>query len=313
MNWEMTLLFLPGLIVGITCHEFAHAWSASLLGDDYARRQGRVSLNPFRHLTPLGTFAILLLPIGWGKPVLVNLYNFKHPRRDYLLTSLAGPLANMILVGICLLLMQWTRHPYRYDGWLQSAMILAHVLLTMMVLINAVLATLNLLPVPPLDGSKIWPCLLPRVKAAFQPKTNQFFFVVFIILIFTKSLQPIMEYSIHGVMRYAPQSDVVPFYKSIADGNEALKDKRWVDAEGHYDAGLALNTHSEDCYYGRASARCGQWKWEPALQDIDRAIAIRPHSYYYQTRADILLALGRPEEAEKDRKKGEESAKPERI
>ena len=90
-----------------------HAWSASLLGDDFSRRQGRVSLNPFRHLTPLGTLAILFLPFGWGRPVPVNLYNFAHPRRDYLLTSLAGPAANFLLAAICLSLHAFLHAPIR--------------------------------------------------------------------------------------------------------------------------------------------------------------------------------------------------------
>jgi hypothetical protein len=102
MNPLTSLILLPFLAVSLTVHEFAHAWSASLLGDQLARRQGRVSLNPFRHMTLLGTLAILLLPIGWGKPVMVNLYNFRRPKVDYLLTSLAGPASNLLLAGLAL-------------------------------------------------------------------------------------------------------------------------------------------------------------------------------------------------------------------
>ena len=102
MNLETAIFLLPGLVIGLSFHEFAHAWSASLLGDDFASRQGRVSLNPLRHLSILGTLAIFFLPMGWGKPVEVNLYNFKQPRRDYLITSLAGPLANIIIVACCI-------------------------------------------------------------------------------------------------------------------------------------------------------------------------------------------------------------------
>ena len=300
MRWELTLLMLPGLIVGLTCHEFAHAWSASLLGDDFARRQGRVSLNPLRHLTPLGTFALLFLPIGWGKPVEVNLYNFKYPRRDYLLTSLAGPLANALLAGLCLGLMQLTRHPFRYEGWMQSGMIQAHVYLTFGVVINVALATFNLLPIPPLDGSKIWPCLLPNVKPALKPKTNLFFMVVFLVLVFSHQLRPIMQYTIEGVMQWAPESDVVlRMNASIDAGNDDLQHKRWAEAERHYTAGLALNSLSDTCYYGRAIALFGQGKVNEALQDIDRAIKIVPERPYLLLRADILFFLKRPAEARK--------------
>ena len=117
MRLEWALWMLPGLVIGLSVHEFAHAWSASLLGDDFARRQGRVSLNPLRHLSPLGTLVIFLgLPFGWGKPVLVNIYNFKHPRWDYLLSSLAGPAANVIMVGLCMAVMQWTRYSFRFGA-----------------------------------------------------------------------------------------------------------------------------------------------------------------------------------------------------
>ena len=180
------MVFLPGLVIGLTFHEFAHAWTASLLGDDFARRQGRVSLNPFRHLTPLGTLAILFLPFGWGRPVPVNLYNFSRPRRDYLLTSLAGPLANLLLAAICLGLMNFFVHPFRYEGWQQSAMLLGvPSCLMFAVVINAMLAVLNLLPIPPLDGSKIWPCVLPHGKAAIQPKNGMFFIIVLVVLLST--------------------------------------------------------------------------------------------------------------------------------
>ena len=102
MSWEIALFLLPGLIVGLTVHEFAHAISAKWLGDRNPERMGRVSLNPFRHLSPLGTLALFVLGFGWGKPVEVNLYNFKKPKLYYLLSSLAGPASNLILCGLSL-------------------------------------------------------------------------------------------------------------------------------------------------------------------------------------------------------------------
>jgi Zn-dependent protease len=302
MNWGWTLFMLPGLIVGLTFHEFAHAWSASLLGDDFARRQGRVSLNPLRHLTPLGTLAILFLPIGWGKPVQVNLYNFQHPRRDYLLTSLAGPLANILLAAVCLGLMHITMHPFHYEGWIHSFLIRAHVFLMMAVLINVSLATINLLPIPPLDGSKIWPCLLPNVKPAFTPKINQFFLVVFLILIFSNGFRPVMDFTIHGIMNFVPQSDVIRLAQIVNAGEEALHNKQWQEAEKLFSDGLSINSKSDLCYYGRATALLQQSKSQDALKDINQAINLYSDSPYYKLRADILIALDRPDEAEKDKK-----------
>jgi Zn-dependent protease len=302
MRWELTLMMLPGLIVGLTLHEFAHAWTASLLGDDYARRQGRVSLNPFRHLAPLGTFALLLLPIGWGKPVPVNLYNFKRPRFDYLLTSLAGPLANALIAGLCLLPMLITRHPFRYEGWMQTAMIYAHTLLTFTIVINAALAAFNLLPIPPLDGSKIWPCLLPHLKPAFKPKTNLAFMLIFAALVLTHSLQPFMKYTIEGVMRWVPQSDATLKVNALLlAGKEDLDALRWSEAERHFSSGLALNSFSDTCYYGRACALVEMGKMKDALRDVDRALGIDPRPEYYRLKAEILRALDRPVEADRAR------------
>ena len=91
-----------------------------------------------------------------------------------------------------------TRHPFLYEGWMQTAIIHAHTLLTFTVVINAALATFNLLPIPPLDGSKIWPCLVPFIKPTFKPKTNLIFLLIFLILVFSHSLRPIMKYTIEG-------------------------------------------------------------------------------------------------------------------
>ena len=166
MTWDLAILLLPGLVIGITVHEFAHAWCAWLLGDGLARSKGRVSLNPVRHLSPVGTAAIFFLPFGWGRPVPVNLYNFRKPKRDYLLTSLAGPAANVVTAGACMALMQLTRHTYAFEGPARNVLFLVHDQLTYTALINVSLGVLNLLPLPPLDGSKVWPCVIPHLSIA---------------------------------------------------------------------------------------------------------------------------------------------------
>lgn len=209
-NLEHALLLLPGLVIGLTLHEFAHAWSASLLGDDYPRRLGRVSLNPLRHLSPLGTLAIFLLPIGWGRPVLLNLYNFRHPRRDYLISSLAGPAANVLLVLLGLGLMQVTRRSYLLGtGPLAVAgMGFAHVGLASVVIINASLAVLNLLPIPPLDGSKIWPCLFPGLRVVSRGKMTLGFVVLLVVLLQTRLLNPVFDFAVGGALRWIPDIDL---------------------------------------------------------------------------------------------------------
>ncbi|AQT67322.1 Zn-dependent protease [Anaerohalosphaera lusitana] len=182
MNFDLNFLLslLPGLVVGLTIHEASHALSAKWLGDRTAEKMGRISLNPLDHFSPTGFLAFFLLGFGWGKPVIVNLYNFKKPRFHYLLTSLAGPASNLLVACISLALLYL--HP---TGMLRNA-------LKSIFLINCLLATFNLLPIPPLDGSKIWPCLIPGMKPAFSGKTNLIWVGVVIIGLYSGAVDRII-------------------------------------------------------------------------------------------------------------------------
>lgn len=141
---------LLGLLLGITVHEFSHAFLADRLGDPTPRLLGRVTLNPLAHLDPIGTLALLLFRFGWGKPVLVESRNFRHPLTDEIQVSLAGPFANLVLaVGIGLVL----RLIPVSDVVAASAAIVIQ--------INLVLMIFNLLPIPPLDGSRLLALFLP--------------------------------------------------------------------------------------------------------------------------------------------------------
>jgi Zn-dependent protease len=296
---------LPGLIVGLTLHEFAHALMASILGDNFARRQGRVSLNPFRHLMPLGILSLVFLPIGWGKPVPVNLYNFKHPRFYYFLTGLAGPLANAFLACFFMAMMEWTKHPYRFDDWMREALIELHSYFIAGAVINIALATLNLLPIPPLDGSKIWPCILPFIKPTFHPKTSLLFLIVVVVLLSSGQLQPMLKYSVEMVMETAPQSDVyVRMKEAIEAGNRCMIDRRWVDAERYFSEAASCNLLSDPCYFGRAESLYEQGKFKEALRDVNRAIELYGNPHYYDLKADILVALDRIQEARDMRRRG---------
>lgn len=298
MTWQVALVMLPGLVVGLTLHEFAHAWSASLLGDGFARRQGRVSLNPLRHLSPLGTLAIFLLPIGWGRPVPVNLYNFERPRRDYLLTSLAGPAANVVVLAVCLALMLLTRHTYYfappYDLWVE----IAHLVLQSVAIINALLAAFNLIPIPPLDGSKIWPCVIPGLKPAGSRRMTWISMMVLLALIWTGSLGPVARVAVEGARRLMPVADSRLFHERLASGAKALHDEQWDEAERAFTAALEINPRSSECLFGRSNARVQQAQWTAALEDIDRALALHAEPYYYRHRAMVLRNLGRDKEAE---------------
>lgn len=163
------LISFIALIIAITIHEFSHAWVADRLGDPTPRSQGRVSLNPLNHLDPLGTIMMFLVHFGWGKPVLIDPYNFAHPKRDEMLVAVAGPGSNLLLAG--LLSVFWHFFPS------QLVMILIY--------INIALAVFNLLPVPPLDGSKVFLNLLPIDKAIeWEEVFQRYGFLILAALLF---------------------------------------------------------------------------------------------------------------------------------
>ena len=160
MNIQSLLLIAPPILLALTFHEYAHAYVAHRYGDDTAQKSGRLTLNPLRHLDPLGTIMIFLVQFGWAKPVPVNPYNLRNPKKDMLWISAAGPLSNMLLALISGLL---------FRLFSDSAMIadrdsLTGLLVVMVFLslkINLALAIFNIIPIAPLDGSKILYGLLP--------------------------------------------------------------------------------------------------------------------------------------------------------
>jgi len=168
MNFTTILLIAPPILIALTFHEFAHAYAAYRYGDDTAKQLGRLSLNPLRHLDPLGTIMIFLVHFGWAKPVPVNPYRLKNPRKDMLWISAAGPLANILLALASGLLL---RLLFAFDGTPGSQTGTAMELFTFMVImslqINLALAIFNILPIAPLDGSKILSGLLPAGFAKF--------------------------------------------------------------------------------------------------------------------------------------------------
>ena len=160
MQIQTLLLIAPPILLALTFHEFAHAYVANRLGDDTAKQNGRLSLNPLRHLDPLGTIMIFLVHFGWAKPVPVNPYRLKNPKKDMLWISAAGPAANMILAlasGILLRLIVATAG----EADRHSFMGLLTYVVFMSLQINLALAIFNILPIAPLDGSKILSGLLP--------------------------------------------------------------------------------------------------------------------------------------------------------
>ncbi len=176
------LFLLPGLIIGLTVHEASHALSAKLLGDRTAEKMGRISLNPFRYLSLLGTIALAFLGFGWGKPVIVNIYNFKRPKLYYFLSSISGPISNLLLAIIALGILYLKPH------WIIA------VICYSTFIVNVILAVINLVPVPPLDGSKIWPCLIPGMRPTVSAKWSTFWIVLLIIAFYTRSIDYLISF-----------------------------------------------------------------------------------------------------------------------
>lgn len=149
-----TIMILPGIIIGLSFHEFAHAYIANLCGDPTPKLQGRVTVNPLAHIDPIGFMALIFIRFGWGKPVMINPNNFNKPRRDEFFVSVAGVVMNLILaflfMGLIRLLYE-IKPEFMISG---IGAILASILVQV-VIINIVLMVFNLLPIPPLDGFNI--------------------------------------------------------------------------------------------------------------------------------------------------------------
>ncbi len=145
------LLFLPGILLGISIHEFSHGYAAVKMGDNTPLLQGRITLNPIKHIDPMGFMCLLLFGFGWAKPVMINSRNFKNPRRDDAIVSLAGPAANFLTAFLFMLFIKLTDMFMPYSMLRQ---VIFEVLIST-VYINLVLMVFNLLPIPPLDGHHI--------------------------------------------------------------------------------------------------------------------------------------------------------------
>lgn len=173
------------LLISLTIHEAAHAWTADRLGDPTARMLGRVSLNPIVHIDPIGTVLLPLIAavshfplIGWAKPVPVNMRNLRDPRRDFMIVAAAGPISNLLQALVAALL-------FRAFFAVHAGMGIALPVLERAVVINLLLAFFNLIPVPPLDGGNVLLGLLPPSLAAPYLRLRQFGFLILYALMFT--------------------------------------------------------------------------------------------------------------------------------
>jgi Zn-dependent protease len=158
--------FLLGLVIGITVHEASHATSAYLLGDDTAYRDGRVTLNPISHLDLLGSMMLLLAGFGWGRPTPVVPSKLRGGVFGPVAVALAGPVSNLLIVAVCAAL--YLLPPFREQGGY------LFILVVTVAFTNALLFVFNLIPIPPLDGSKVIFPFLPRALDGFVDFMNQY-------------------------------------------------------------------------------------------------------------------------------------------
>lgn len=178
------LIQLPPLLLSLTLHELAHGWVANELGDPTAKNAGRLSLNPLKHLDPLGVLFFVVAKIGWAKPVPVDPRYFKNPQKDMLKVALAGPATNVVLAVASAVLVQVVVRLALVDALpLPLGVIRALVeMLAASVWINIVLAVFNLLPMPPLDGSRILMGLLPPRLAVQYARMETWGMILVLVL-----------------------------------------------------------------------------------------------------------------------------------
>ena len=186
MNYEFIIILVPVILFSLTIHEYAHALAAYRLGDDTAKRNGRLSLNPLVHLDILGTLLLFIVHFGWAKPVPVDPRNFRNPKKDMLVVALAGPVSN-ILTAIAAAVILKTLFENAAPAAIQpgSGIDVVARMLVWFMYIGIVLAVFNMIPLPPLDGSRVLYGLLPDSLAARYAKIETYgIFILFAFFIF---------------------------------------------------------------------------------------------------------------------------------
>ncbi len=196
------LLSLPIIILSLSVHEVSHGYVANKLGDPTAKNFGRLSLNPLKHLDPIGFIMMIAFGFGFAKPVPVESRNFKKPRRDMALTAFAGPVSNLILAFIFgILLKIFYLLPIQANSELTFYIYLFTVIILQMGMqLNVGLAIFNLLPCPPLDGSKILYLFLPMKWYYKVLQYERYIYFALMIIVFTGLIDPVLYFLIEKVM-----------------------------------------------------------------------------------------------------------------
>ena len=198
---DIAILAAP-ILIAVTFHEVAHGWIADRLGDPTARLLGRLTLNPIKHLDPIGTLVFFLTRmIGWAKPVPVNPLNFRDPLKGMMWVAIAGPVTNLFLAAVSAAILRLLiASDILFDPSMSFVMEPVYKMIYMSVIINVGLAIFNFIPIPPLDGSKILMGLLSRDQAQVFARLEPYGFIILILFIMTNIdrmvLSPIIGFTV---------------------------------------------------------------------------------------------------------------------
>jgi len=198
------LLRVPALLIAIIVHEYAHARTADALGDPTPRATGRLTLNPLAHLDPIGLLMLWIFQFGWARPVQINPFYFQDRRRGVFLVSLAGPVSNMVMALLVVILLRLGLFPFGSTGW---------TILNLTALYNVLLSVFNLIPIPPLDGSKVLMSILPTRQALSFQQLEPYGWVILLVAIYTGVVGAIMWPMVRGLLTVIERLAglVVPF------------------------------------------------------------------------------------------------------
>jgi Zn-dependent protease len=171
LNW--TILSIPSIILASSIHEFAHAYAAYKLGDPTPKMMDRLTINPLKHIDPIGAISMILFRFGWSKPVPINEGYFKRPVLGTAITAFAGPFSNFLIAGICALINKIPNLP-----------LFIQIFIYVFVIVNLSLAIFNLIPIPPLDGHKVVRAILPKRLRASWEGLEKYSWILIILILF---------------------------------------------------------------------------------------------------------------------------------
>ncbi|MFH1253356.1 MAG: site-2 protease family protein [Candidatus Uhrbacteria bacterium] len=208
----LAITWLAAVLFALTIHEFFHAYVAYLRHDFTAEAAGRLSLNPLKHIDPVGFIALLLIGYGWAKPVPFNPYHLKNPRWDGVLVALAGPAANLLsaVVAACILRLFFGLGIFSGDNLLA-------IFLFQLIILNLGLLFFNLIPLPPLDGSKIWHAIFdtflhnPRLGQLIESRGQNLLMILIVLSFVGINIFFFLDYLVNSALMFLLGANILPF------------------------------------------------------------------------------------------------------